>query len=85
MSDQDHTNAEPPPEGRSTDDWAYTSEDLQHLSDLEHVRERPAMYIGDTGSRRLGPGAFRITEAENTVLKSLDWRPALRSDPDWQT
>ncbi len=26
----------------------YQSEDLQHLSDLEHVRERPSMYIGDT-------------------------------------
>jgi DNA gyrase subunit B len=26
----------------------YTSEDLKHLSDLEHVRARPSMYIGDT-------------------------------------
>ncbi|TWU08014.1 DNA gyrase subunit B [Stieleria varia] len=26
----------------------YHSEDLQHLSDLEHVRERPGMYVGDT-------------------------------------
>jgi len=26
----------------------YTAEDLKHLSDLEHVRERPSMYIGDT-------------------------------------
>ena len=31
----------------------YQSEDLQHLSDLEHVRERPAMYIADTTSRGL--------------------------------
>src|SRR6187402_864181 len=31
----------------------YTSEDLQHLSDLEHVRERPSMYIGDTTQRGL--------------------------------
>jgi DNA gyrase subunit B len=26
----------------------YTGDDLKHLSDLEHVRERPGMYIGDT-------------------------------------
>lgn len=31
----------------------YTSTDLQHLSDLEHVRERPSMYIGDTTGRGL--------------------------------
>ncbi len=31
----------------------YTGEDLQHLSDLEHVRERPSMYIGDTTVRGL--------------------------------
>ena len=29
-------------------DAGYTAEDLQHLSDRDHVRERPAMYIGDT-------------------------------------
>ncbi|MEO1526534.1 MAG: DNA gyrase subunit B [Planctomycetota bacterium] len=26
----------------------YTDKDLQHLSDLEHVRQRPGMYVGDT-------------------------------------
>jgi DNA gyrase subunit B len=31
----------------------YTSTDLQHLSDLEHVRERPGMYIADTTIRGL--------------------------------
>ncbi len=31
----------------------YTDKDLQHLSDLEHVRERPGMYIGDTATRGL--------------------------------
>ncbi|MEX0939167.1 MAG: DNA gyrase subunit B [Pirellulales bacterium] len=31
----------------------YGAESLEHLSDLEHVRERPSMYIGDTGARGL--------------------------------
>ncbi|MDR1382812.1 MAG: DNA gyrase subunit B [Planctomycetaceae bacterium] len=31
----------------------YTAKDLEHLSDQEHVRKRPAMYIGDTGVRGL--------------------------------
>ncbi|MFI4876956.1 MAG: type IIA DNA topoisomerase subunit B, partial [Blastopirellula sp. JB062] len=29
----------------------YGAGDLEHLSDLEHVRERPSMYIGDRGTR----------------------------------
>ncbi|PQO47646.1 DNA gyrase subunit B [Blastopirellula marina] len=29
----------------------YGATDLEHLSDLEHVRERPSMYIGDCGVR----------------------------------
>lgn len=32
---------------------SYGAEDLQHLSDREHVRRRPAMYIGDLGVRGL--------------------------------
>ena len=32
---------------------SYTAKDLEHLSDREHVRIRPAMYIGDTGTRGL--------------------------------
>ncbi len=31
----------------------YNAEDMKHLSDLEHVRERPSMYIGDTTLRGL--------------------------------
>ena len=32
---------------------SYTASDLEHLSDQEHVRKRPAMYIGDTATRGL--------------------------------
>jgi DNA gyrase subunit B len=40
----------------------YTSEDLQHLSDLEHVRERPAMYIGDTTVRGLHHLVYEVVD-----------------------
>ncbi len=33
----------------------YGADKLKHLSDLEHVRERPSMYIGDTTSSRTAP------------------------------
>ncbi|MCP4191508.1 MAG: DNA gyrase subunit B [Planctomycetaceae bacterium] len=40
----------------------YTSEDLQHLSDLEHVRERPSMYIGDTTGRGLHHLVYEVVD-----------------------
>ena len=40
----------------------YSSEDLQHLSDLEHVRERPSMYIGDTTQRGLHHLVYEVVD-----------------------
>jgi DNA gyrase subunit B len=40
----------------------YTAEDLQHLSDLEHVRERPSMYIGDTTPRGLHHLIYEVVD-----------------------
>ena len=40
----------------------YTDADLQHLSDLEHVRERPGMYIGDTASRGLHHLVYEVVD-----------------------
>ncbi len=40
----------------------YTSENLQHLSDLEHVRERPSMYIGDTTVRGLHHLVYEVVD-----------------------
>ena len=40
----------------------YGQEDLQRLSDLEHVRERPSMYIGDTTSRGLHHLVYEVVD-----------------------
>jgi len=43
-------------------DTEYTADDLQHLSDLEHVRERPAMYIGDVSNRGLHHLVYEVVD-----------------------
>ncbi len=40
----------------------YRADDLQHLSDLEHVRERLAMYIGDTTARGLHHLVYEVVD-----------------------
>ena len=40
----------------------YGADNLQHLSDLEHVRERPSMYIGDTAARGLHHLVYEIVD-----------------------
>ncbi|KAA1261859.1 DNA gyrase subunit B [Rubripirellula obstinata] len=40
----------------------YTDKDLQRLSDLEHVRARPSMYIGDTSTRGLHHLVYEVVD-----------------------
>jgi DNA gyrase subunit B len=40
----------------------YRAEDLEHLSDLEHVRERPSMYIADTTTRGLHHLVYEVVD-----------------------
>ena len=40
----------------------YTSADLKHLSDREHVRERFGMYIGDNTSRGLHHLVYEVVD-----------------------
>jgi DNA gyrase subunit B len=48
---------------------SYTARDLEHLSDREHVRIRPAMYIGDTATRGLH---HLVTEVvDNSIDETL--------------
>lgn len=43
-------------------DKEYNESDLEHLSDLEHVRERPSMYIGDTTVRGLHHLVYEVVD-----------------------
>ncbi len=46
----------------SGDGSDYTASQLEHLSDLEHVRERPAMYIADTTARGLHHLVYEVVD-----------------------
>jgi DNA gyrase subunit B len=41
---------------------AYGADQLKYLSDLEHVRERPSMYIADTGMRGLHHLVYEVVD-----------------------
>lgn len=43
-------------------DGEYEADDLKHLSDLEHVRQRPSMYIGDTTKRGLHHLVYEVVD-----------------------
>ena len=65
MSDVPNTESPAPGTPTSTTPTAnseYTPKDLQHLSDLEHVRERPGMYIGDTANRGLHHLVYEVVD-----------------------
>ncbi|MBI2823363.1 MAG: DNA gyrase subunit B [Planctomycetia bacterium] len=40
----------------------YGADQLEHLSDLEHVRERPSMYIGDTSARGMHHLVYEVVD-----------------------
>src|SRR6187551_1426201 len=41
---------------------AYSEKNIKHLSDLEHVRLRPAMYIGDITARGLHHLVYEVVD-----------------------
>jgi DNA gyrase subunit B len=61
-------NKEPSPDlntyrlEKTEGDADYSAKDLQHLSDLEHVRERPSMYIADTTARGLHHLVYEVVD-----------------------
>ena len=50
------------PNGAPKANSEYNPEDLQHLSDLDHVRQRPAMYIGDVTGRGLHHLVYEVVD-----------------------
>lgn len=50
------------PDGGESGEQGYSSTDLQHLSDREHVRERFGMYIGDNTSRGLHHLVYEVVD-----------------------
>jgi DNA gyrase subunit B len=59
-SSEPSTNPEMSVYGRVEGD--YGADQLKHLSDLEHVRERPSMYIGDTTKRGLHHLVYEVVD-----------------------
>jgi len=55
-------NAEQESLGQPAGAGDYGADNLQHLSDLEHVRERPSMYIGDTATRGLHHLVYEVVD-----------------------
>ncbi|HEV7280275.1 MAG TPA: DNA gyrase subunit B [Pirellulaceae bacterium] len=55
--------------GRKKANEAYEGKDLEHLSDWEHVRKRPSMYIGDTGARGLHHLVYEVVD--NSVDEAM--------------
>ncbi len=47
----------------------YSADKLEHLSDRDHVRKRPSMYIGDTGMRGLHHLVFEVVD--NSVDEAM--------------
>jgi DNA gyrase subunit B len=61
MSDPNDTPI-PPDANSPSASGEYTAEQLKHLSDLEHVRERPSMYIADTTKRGLHHLVYEVVD-----------------------
>lgn len=59
---QDDPSPSEQPQGLSLDRNDYNAEDLKFLNDLEHVRARPGMYIGDTTLKGLHHLVYEVVD-----------------------
>jgi hypothetical protein len=75
MADEQEPQHDTEPQRAAAGGESYSAADLEHLSDLEHVRERPAMYIGDTTARGLHHLVFEVVDNDR---ERVDQRRRLR-------
>lgn len=94
MADEDQQPTEQPAgnsQGGKKANLEYNAGDLEHLSDLEHVRERPSMYIGDTTVRGLHHLVYEVVDnsideamadfaSEVTVMVNADGSVTVEDD-----
>jgi DNA gyrase subunit B len=62
MADDTPSNSSGDDEIKLPNDAAYDAESLKHLSDMEHVRARPSMYIGDTTLKGLHHLVYEVVD-----------------------
>ncbi len=62
LPDSESTADSTPAAAESASQSDYTDKSITHLSDLEHVRERPSMYIGDTTARGLHHLVYEVVD-----------------------
>jgi DNA gyrase subunit B len=61
-NDQSSPDFNPDEEMALVDGSGYDADSLKHLSDIEHVRARPAMYIGDTTLKGLHHLVYEVVD-----------------------
>ena len=57
--------------GQQEQPVAYTDDNIRHLSDMEHVRTRPGMYIGRLGDGNLPEDGIYVLLKE-VIDNSID-------------
>ena len=51
---------------------AYTDDNIRHLSDMEHVRTRPGMYIGRLGDgKHMSQSSPRLRVVQKDIRQKL--------------